>query len=206
MEPCRVIISDTSSEDDLPSIDLTVCQPAKSETPVSIAGQSSSSQQTVDNTVDCALDKLLTIFGSTHSAVKIMSILTASGDNLEASSECLCSGPTLASILEMLKSRFQGEAVIKLRVDSEDAWQDTVTFYKSQRVDVSKQLQVQLNNQPALDTGGVRSQLYSSVYEAFARNEHVNLFDGPECHQRPTLHGGGQVIRPVQSSGHHGRS
>lgn len=50
---------------------------------------------------------------------------------------------------------------------------------------VSKQLKVQLNNQPALDTGGVRSQLYSSVYGAFARNEHVNLFDGPDCYQRP---------------------
>ena len=60
----------------------------------------------------------------------------------------------------------------------EDVWVDTVTYYKSDRCDCSKQLRIQLEGQPALDTGGVRNALYSMVFE------HVQLFDGCERHLR----------------------
>ena len=74
---------------------------------------------------------------------------------------------------------------MKISVVSDDAWVDTVTFYKCTRFDVNKRLRVKLNGQPALDTGGVRTQLYFAVFEQFAQNRHVKLFDGPECHLRP---------------------
>lgn len=50
---------------------------------------------------------------------------------------------------------------------------------------MTKQLRVALHNQPALDTGGVRSQVYSSVYGAFLSNKYVKLFDGPLHCRRP---------------------
>ena len=78
--------------------------------------------------------------------------------------ECLIAGPTLAYILKMMRNRFASEIVAKMQVDSEEAWQDTVTYYKSLRVNVTKQLRVQLDDQLALDTGCVCSQLYSTVY------------------------------------------
>ncbi len=60
----------------------------------------------------------------------------------------------------MMRTYSDEQEAIKLDIDSQDAWADTVTFYKSRRCDV-KRLRVQLNGQPALDTGRVRTQLYS---------------------------------------------
>lgn len=80
---------------------------------------------------------------------------------------------------------FAKEGVVKVHIDAEEAWQDTVTFYKSHRLDITKQLRVQLNHKPALDTGGERAQLYSTVFEEFAKNEYANLFEGPPHHLRP---------------------
>ena len=36
-----------------------------------------------------------------------------------------------------------------------------------------------------IDTGGVRRQVYTLAYEAFATNQFIRLFDGPEHHLRP---------------------
>ena len=196
-----IVTDDDSNEDDLPRVHLTVGQSAESGSELqstsanSVPGVSSSaactpmpgtsyeSEETKDTL--CPLDRLLTMFKATHSVKQIISIFRASGDDFDASVECLVSGPTLACILKMMNNRFAHEAVVKVRVDSEEAWQDTVTYYKSHRVDVTKQLRVQLDDQPALDTGGVRAQLYSSVYEGFITNQHVKLFDGPNCYKRP---------------------
>ena len=46
-------------------------------------------------------------------------------------------------------------------------------------------LRVTLDNQPALDTGGVRRQVYTTALEEFARNKWIKLFDGPENYLRP---------------------
>lgn len=70
----------------------------------------------------------------------------------------------------MMHHYFSQQSSIKVTIDSEDAWVDTVTLYKSKRCDINKQLQVQLDDQPALDTGGVRMQLYSTVLVQFAEN------------------------------------
>ncbi len=112
-------------------------------------------------------------------------ILSASNDDFQATTECLLTGPTLASILKMLRCHFEKQPAMTISIDSDDAWVDAVTFYKSTRFDVTKRLRVQLNGQPALDTGGVRTQLYSAVFEQFAQNRHVKLFGRPECHLRP---------------------
>ena len=44
---------------------------------------------------------------------------------------------------------------------------------------------VVLGSQPPVDTGGVRRQLYSTVFAEFAENKHIRLFDGPVNHRRP---------------------
>ena len=50
---------------------------------------------------------------------------------------------------------------------------------------MTKQRRVTLHNQPALDTGGVRRQVYTSVYSDFLSNEYSQLFDGPLHHCCP---------------------
>ena len=47
-----------------------------------------------------------------------------------------------------------------------------------------RRLRISLDNGPALDTGGVRRQVYTCVYNKFISNECVHLFEGPENHNR----------------------
>ena len=44
---------------------------------------------------------------------------------------------------------------------------------------------MRITGQPAIDVGGVRAQLYSTVYGAFAQNERITLFDGDVRYLRP---------------------
>ena len=100
--------------------------------------------------------------------------------------ECLLSGPTLQSILIVMHRRYTEQPAIKIEVeDITEAWEDAVTFYKSSRLDISKQIRVRISNQPAIDVGGIRAQLYSTVYGAFAQNEKITLFDGEVRYLRP---------------------
>ena len=45
-------------------------------------------------------------------------------------------------------------------------------------------LRISLDNNPALDTGGVRRQVYTCVYNKFISNKCVHLLEGPENHNR----------------------
>ena len=118
-------------------------------------------------------------------AKHILAVFRASGDDFDASLECLLDGPTLNSIIRMLNNQFNQQPTVKLQVDPEDAWYDVVTLYKSKKLDVTKRLRVSLHQQPVLDTGGVRRQLYSCVYNNFISNRYIRLFDGPEHYRRP---------------------
>ena len=55
--------------------------------------------------------------------------------------ECLLSGPTLDSILVMMRRHYIQQPAIKVDIDDmTEAWEDAVTFYKSSRLDISKQI------------------------------------------------------------------
>ena len=129
---------------------------------------------------------LTSTFGSNHSSGEISLVFKMSGENYETSAECLVGGPTLSSILTMLNKRFELLPRIKLQVDSDDMWADLVALYKNCSMDYYSKLQITLDNQPAVDTGGVRRQVYSRVFQNFANNETVCLFDGPLHNLRPT--------------------
>ena len=129
---------------------------------------------------------LTSTFGSNHSSGEISLVFKMSGENYETSAECLVGGPTLSSILTMLNKRFELLPRIKLQVDSDDMWADLVALYKNCSMDYYSKLRITLDNQPAVDTGGVRRQVYSRVFQNFANNETVCLFDGPLHNLRPT--------------------
>ena len=46
-------------------------------------------------------------------------------------------------------------------------WADLVGHYKSPSSTTDRPIRIVLDNQPALDTGGVRHQRYTQVYEQF---------------------------------------
>ena len=61
---------------------------------------------------------------------KARSNFHVSGKQFDASLECLLSGPTLESITKLTTRYYQTLQYVKLYVDSEDVWADTVAFYK----------------------------------------------------------------------------
>ena len=58
------------------------------------------------------------------SAKQVLALYHASGEDFDASMECLLEGPTLSSIVCMLNAMFSKRSVTKLEVDTEDVWQD----------------------------------------------------------------------------------
>ena len=76
---------------------------------------------------------------------------------------------------------------VRVEIDSQDMWRDLLACYESRRVNDASQLQIVLSDQPPVDAGGVRRQVYTTVYSEFAKNEHVVLFHGPENYLRPAL-------------------
>lgn len=130
------------------------------------------------------LDELVSEFAGTHTQDQITAIYELSGSDYEGSSRCLSSGPELSSIMHMCTERFKIMPRFKLSIDSDDMWGDMMAAYKG-HMDLQSQLRITLDNQPAIDTGGVRRQVYTTLYQDFAFNQTVKLFDGPINHLRP---------------------
>ena len=111
--------------------------------------------------------------------------LEVSGSDFSATMECLLKGPTLQGILHMLKRRFSQYPITKVRIDASEAWEDLVAFYKSMRLEVNKQVRIQISGQPVIDVGGVRAQLYTAILDSFSQNKKIRLFEGPPRCLRP---------------------
>lgn len=131
------------------------------------------------------LSQLLTMFSGSLTEQQIEAVYLFSGCNYAASVDCLSEGPTLVSIIQMCKWRFASMPSRKMEVDSETLWEDMVAEYKGESICHSK-LRISIDNQPAIDTGGVRRQVYTTVFELFASNSRIELFEGPLNHLRPS--------------------
>lgn len=131
------------------------------------------------------ISKLQALFAENLSSNQIEVAYKASGSNFILTMECLLKGPTSQSIIKMVNARFSECSTIKVQIDPCEAWEDFVAFYKSPRLDVTKQLRVQITGQPVVDVGGVRAQLYTTVLDSFSQNRRIKLFDGPTRRLRP---------------------
>lgn len=150
---------------------------------LTVSSNTSASQPSTSSQVTRALNgddvsKLQDMFRDNLSVSQIESIYKASGNNFTSTMECLLKGPSLQSIKNMFNSRFSCCATVKVQIDPCEAWEEFVAFYKSPHLDVTKQLRIQLNDQPAVDVGGVHAQLYTTVLDDFSQNRRIRLFDG----------------------------
>ncbi len=79
----------------------------------------------------------------------------------------------------------------RLRVDAddeEDEWMEAaIAFYKASKFDREGQLRVYIRGQPGVDTGGLRRQFFSVVFETLATSESSKLFEGSANRLRPTF-------------------
>ena len=129
--------------------------------------------------------KLQDLFGERLSANQIETLYKVSGGDFATTMDCLLKGPTLQPMMKLLNERFLLCPTIKVRIDPSEAWEDFVAFYKSHRAEVTKQLRIQITDQPVVDVGGVRAQLCTTVLDNFSQNRQIKLFEGPPRRLRP---------------------
>ena len=116
------------------------------------------------------------------SAKQVREVFLLSGENGIVASACLLS---LSLLLKMLNDRLDKLPRQRVQVDADNMWNDIVACYKRTSFRYLTHLQVNLDGQPAVDTGGVRRQLYTTVFHEFVSNRYLKLFDGPDHHLRP---------------------
>ena len=134
---------------------------------------------------NASLEHLFTIFQATLSKSQISAIFDFTCCDFETTMECLLSGPDLNSMLNVMSKVSRTHPIVKVRIDEGEVWSDLVSFYKI-NMDISKcRIRICLNDQPAIDTGGVRCQVYTSVLQLFSENQPFKLFDGPLNFLRP---------------------
>uniref|UniRef100_A0A1X7US61 Death domain-containing protein n=1 Tax=Amphimedon queenslandica TaxID=400682 RepID=A0A1X7US61_AMPQE len=125
------------------------------------------------------LGALLKEFEGKVTREQAAAIYKSSGFSSDASMKCLKEGPTLESILSMLNQKMESAKSVVVTVHTDDMWRDIVRHYKSGSVDFGERLFIKLSNTLAIDAGGVRRQVYSTVYNEFHCNKHIELFTGP---------------------------
>ena len=132
------------------------------------------------------LEQLLGIFVDTgkFSERQVRTVFDLSDCDFEKTMECLLEGPTIQGLVRLHQKMFCGKAATKFYIDSDDLWPDMVRYYKT-GVNTSKPIRVILDEQPAIDTGGVCRQVFSDVFTLFANNKHFRLFEGEPCSLRP---------------------
>ena len=131
------------------------------------------------------LDNLLSMFVGDLKSKEITTVYHLADDDFDSAVDCLLSGPSLDGLLKLHKKKFDGKPASKLHVDADDIWADTVGYYKSPCLKLDKPIRVIFDGSPALDTGGVRRQVFSDVYKLFTENKHAKLFEGPPHFLRP---------------------
>lgn len=131
-------------------------------------------------------DQLVSLFQDKFSDDQLAIILDLTSNGFDNAMECLLTGPNLQSILKLMIALFKTYPVVKVDIDDDEAWAEMVTFYKATDVDFARcRIKIQLQNQPAIDTGDVRCQNYTTVLQLFADNQHLHLFDGHINHLQP---------------------
>ena len=68
---------------------------------------------------------------------------------------------------------------LKVKVDTEDLLSDALAFYKGNGFDASRPIRVYYNGQPAIDTGGVKRQFFTDMFEKFVTSPELKVFEGP---------------------------
>ena len=110
-------------------------------------------------------------------------IVGLSNNNLDAR-ECMLTGPTLDSILTLCKAASSSWSISKLHVDTNDLWEDILAHYKCATT-FNFRLRIILDNQPAIDTGGVRRQVLQLFFDHLMENRYDQIFQGGENHLNP---------------------
>ncbi len=142
-----------------------------------------------NNTVLCELIKVLPDVSSD----KLQYILDLCGDDADTVSNLFFDGPglSLSPLLKLMKRSLLYGDVTRVTIEENDMDQlelltdSAFAFYKVTHFDPTAEVRVRIQNQPAVDTGGVRRQYFNDVFSHISNNcQH--LFEGLPSRIRPT--------------------
>ena len=131
------------------------------------------------------MDAVISVFGEKFTQQQVRALLHLVYWDTTVAIDSLIDGPTQTALLNLLAATFTGSPLKKVYVDSSDMWLDLVGVYKSGNVDFSRPIRICLDESPALDTGGVRREVFTEVFAVFAENKRLTLFQGPPTYLRP---------------------
>ena len=107
--------------------------------------------------------------------------------------ECIMEGPTFESLCDIACSQLDvplSESP-RIRVDKDDEGDDLVAaalaFYKDSKFVKNAPVRISMGHQPGIDTGGLRRQVFSEVFENIAISSTIAIFDGPQDRLRPAF-------------------
>ena len=95
-------------------------------------------------------------------------------------------GVTLPKLIDMLRLYHLEEGHSRRLVleeyheEPERLVEEAIAFYKSSKFSPSAELRVAIEDQPAVDVGGVRRQFLSDVFMHFCMSKTMRLFEGPD--------------------------
>ena len=119
-------------------------------------------------------------------------VFELSSQNLSVSTDCMIT-PAYDNLLQLIHDKVIAEPTQQytIRVDqgesSDDLFKCVCAYYKGSRFNPSCEIQVSLRGQPAVDTGGVRRQVFSDIFKSAAFSDELCLFEGPPLRRRPTF-------------------
>jgi hypothetical protein len=85
---------------------------------------------------------------------------------------------TFEDVHENLSRQLNGR-IHRLTVSEETVLDDALAYYKNPDFDERCQLRITFENQPAVDTGGLRRHFYSMVFNVLESTSKYKLFEGP---------------------------
>lgn len=88
------------------------------------------------------------------------------------------SSKSLQDVLKPLLLKLACRPSTKLMVDPSDLVSEGVAFYKSPNFEPFQPIKITYIGQPALDSGGVKRQFYTDVFNEMATNNEFKLFEG----------------------------
>lgn len=128
-------------------------------------------------------------FHENFSRDQVIAALDLTNHNGNKAIEFLTSGPRLRNILHILSERSRRSPLKIATINEHEHKQcsDLILFYKNSVIDWSNcNLVIYLKNVPAIDAGGVRRQIYTTVLQQLSDNQYSPcLFQGKEFHLRP---------------------
>ena len=121
-------------------------------------------------------------------------VYKCSNGDISCASDCILSGPSIESLVSLIRAvvitnESDGR---RLRIDDDEKEGEELVdcifaFYKGPRFDPQSGVRMCLMGEPAIDTGGVRRQVFSEVFETVSFSDRLCLFDGPPDRRRPAF-------------------